>query len=62
MLILTRKHKQSIVIHTSDGPITVHILSIDADGYAAKVGIEAPREVPVYRKELYDAKVEAGEI
>lgn len=56
MLILTRKIKQTIVI--GDNEIRVHILSIDNG--QVKVGIEAPRDVPVHRKEIYDAAKEGG--
>jgi carbon storage regulator len=49
MLILSRKPGESIVI---DGRIRVTI--IRAEGEAVKVGIEAPAEVQVHRKEVYD--------
>lgn len=50
MLVLTRKLEESIVI--SDD-IVITILSIDRD--KVKIGIAAPRDVPVMRKELYQA-------
>jgi carbon storage regulator len=47
MLVLTRKSKQQIQI----GPhITITILQVN--GQAVRVGIEAPREMPVLRTEL----------
>ncbi len=49
MLILTRKKGESIII---DGNIEVTIMEIE-DG-KVKVGIEAPREIEILRKELYD--------
>ncbi len=49
MLILSRKPGESIVI---DGRIKVTI--VRTEGEAVKVGIEAPPEVPVHRKEVYD--------
>ncbi len=49
MLILSRKLNESIVI---DGRIVVKILRVDGD--VVKVGIEAPKEVPVHRQEVYD--------
>ena len=49
MLILSRKHGESIVI---DGRITVKIMRLEGD--VVKLGIEAPREVPVHRQEVYD--------
>jgi carbon storage regulator len=49
MLILSRKPGESIVI---DGRIVVKIVRLEGD--MVKVGIEAPREVPVHRQEVYD--------
>lgn len=48
MLILSRKLNESIVI---DGRITVKIMRVDGD--VVKVGIEAPKDVPVHRAEVY---------
>jgi carbon storage regulator len=49
MLVLTRKVDESIVIGDS---IVVKVLS--SDGNSIKLGIDAPRSVPVHRKEVYD--------
>ena len=49
MLILSRKSGESIVI---DGRIKVTIIRLE--GETVKVGIEAPSEVPVHRKEVYE--------
>jgi carbon storage regulator len=49
MLILSRKPGESIVI---DGRIVVTVIRLD--GEMVKVGISAPREVPVHRQEVYD--------
>jgi carbon storage regulator len=49
MLILSRKLGESIVI---DGRIHVKIVRVD--GEVVKVGIEAPSDVPVHRKEVYE--------
>ena len=49
MLILTRKQNESIVI---DDDIKVTILG--TKGQDVKIGIEAPRDVEIWRKELYD--------
>jgi len=47
MLVLTRKEGQSVVI---DGQIKVVVLSIS--GSQIRLGIEAPRDVPIFRTEL----------
>lgn len=48
MLVLTRKANQSIMI--GDG-IEVSVLSIV--GEKVRLGIQAPRDVPVFRKEVF---------
>jgi carbon storage regulator len=48
MLVLTRKSNQSIMIGDD---IEVSVLSIM--GEKVRIGIEAPRQVPVFRKEVY---------
>lgn len=47
MLVLSRKPTESIVI---DGQITVTLMEIT--GNRVRLGIEAPREIPVVRTEL----------
>ena len=49
MLILTRKKDESIII---DGNIEIKIVDLD-DG-RVRLGIEAPRNIEILRKELYD--------
>jgi carbon storage regulator len=49
MLILSRKPGESIVI---DGKITVTVIRLEGD--IVKLGIAAPREVPVHRQEVYE--------
>jgi carbon storage regulator len=48
MLVLTRKSNQSIMIGDD---IEVSVLSIM--GEKVRIGIQAPQEIPVFRKEIY---------
>lgn len=48
MLALTRKKGEALVINNN---IEITILEIRGD--QVKVGITAPKDVPVYRKEIY---------
>ena len=48
MLILTRKPSQSILIGDD---IEVSVLS--TTGATVKIGIQAPRDIPIFRKEIY---------
>ncbi len=48
MLALTRKKGESLVINNN---IEVSILEVRGD--QIKIGISAPKDVPIYRKEVY---------
>lgn len=50
MLILARKKGESIIINDN-----IEISVIETKGESVKIGIEAPRSVKVYRREVYDA-------
>lgn len=50
MLVLQRKRNESIVI---DDVVTVSVLEIRRD--RVKLGVDAPTEVPVHRREVFDA-------
>lgn len=50
MLVLSRKKNESIVINDD---ITIVVVEIRGD--KVRLGVEAPREVPVHRREVYDA-------
>ena len=54
MLVLTRKGNQSIMIGDD---IEVSVLAIM--GEKVRIGIDAPRDVPVFRKEVY-LEIQAG--
>lgn len=48
MLALSRKKNEAIIINNN-----IEITILEVKGDQVKVGITAPREVPVYRKEVY---------
>jgi carbon storage regulator len=48
MLVLTRKSNQSIMIGDE---IEISVLAIM--GEKVRIGIQAPRDIPVFRKEVY---------
>ncbi|MNI55588.1 hypothetical protein D3C73_1105480 [compost metagenome] len=50
MLVLARKKGESIIIQNN---IVITVLSVEGD--VMKLGISAPREVDIYRKEIFDA-------
>ncbi|HLD08257.1 MAG TPA: carbon storage regulator CsrA [Candidatus Peribacterales bacterium] len=50
MLVLSRKKNESIVINNN---ITIVVVEIRGD--KVRLGVEAPKEVPVHRREVYEA-------
>ncbi len=57
MLVLTRRIDESLVINDN---IVITILAVDGD--KVKIGVSAPREVPVLRQELWNAMREQQQI
>ena len=55
MLVLSRKTNESVVI---DGKIFLNILRLEGD--SVKLGVSAPRDVTVLRKEIYDEILESN--
>ena len=53
MLVITRKPEQSLII---GGEVEVIVLGITKDG--VRLGIKAPREVQVHRREVFEAIAE----
>ncbi len=49
MLVLARKINESIIINNS-----VEVVIIDIKGDQIKLGINAPRDIKIYRKEVYE--------
>jgi carbon storage regulator len=55
MLVITRKLDQSLII---DGNIEVLVVGLNKEG--VRLGIKAPKEVQVHRKEVFEAIAEAN--
>ena len=48
MLALSRKKNEALVINNN-----IEITILEVKGDQVKIGITAPKEVPIYRKEVY---------
>ena len=48
MLALSRKKNEALVINNN-----IEITMLEIKGEQVKIGISAPKEVPIYRKEVY---------
>lgn len=65
MLVLSRKIDEKLVMDLGDGRlvwltvVNVRRGRFDSDGAQARLGIEAPESVKVWRKELWD-RIAAG--
>ncbi|MDY2698545.1 MAG: carbon storage regulator CsrA [Suilimivivens sp.] len=56
MLALSRKKNEALVINNN-----IEITVLEIKGEQVKLGISAPKEVPVYRKEVYVQIQEANQ-
>ena len=50
MLVLSRQKDESIMIGDN-----VEITIVDVRGDKVRLGVEAPKEIPVHRREVFDA-------
>lgn len=50
MLVLNRKRDQEVMIGSE-----IRITIVDVRGDKVRIGIDAPTDIPVHRKEVYDA-------
>ncbi len=55
MLALTRKRDEAIIINNN-----IEVKIIEVKGDQVKLGISAPKSVPVYRKEVYEQVQQAN--
>lgn len=49
MLVVTRKSNQSLIINGN-----IEVIILEAKDGSVKVGINAPRDIKIYRKEIFD--------
>ncbi len=52
MLVLSRQRDESIMIGIGDN--LVEVMIIDVRGDKVRLGITAPKSIPVHRREIYD--------
>lgn len=56
MLVLTRKKGQKLIINDN-----IEITILETKGDSVKIGINAPREVTIFREEIYEEIKKANE-
>jgi carbon storage regulator len=50
MLVLSRKKNESIIINDN-----IVVTIVDMQGDRVRLGFQAPKEVPIHRKEVFEA-------
>ena len=56
MLVLSRKKNEAIVIGDEETlGFVIEVIVIEIRGDKVRLGIEAPKQVPVHRQEVFDA-------
>lgn len=56
MLALSRKKNEAIIVNNN-----IEITILEVKGDQVKIGVTAPKEVPIYRKEVYVQIQEANQ-
>ena len=56
MLALSRKKNEAIIVNNN-----IEITLLEVKGDQVKIGVTAPKEVPIYRKEVYVQIQEANQ-
>lgn len=57
MLVLTRKKGESIMIGDQ-----IELIVLGTEGDTVKLGLKAPKQVEIYRKEIYEAIKESNRV
>lgn len=53
MLVLSRKKDETLII--GDGDYLIKVTIVDIRGDKCRIGIEAPKDIPVHRLEVWEA-------
>ena len=56
MLVLTRKKGQKLIIGDN-----IEVIVLETKGESVKIGIKAPKNIPVYREEIFEEIKKANE-
>lgn len=57
MLVLSRRKDESVVINSD-----IRVVVVEIRGDKVRLGVEAPKEVPVHRSEVYEAINRGGDL
>lgn len=60
MLVLSRRKDETIIIGDGENAVTVMLVSID--GSKAKIGVQAPPEMPIHRGEIAEEIKSQGRV
>ena len=60
MLVLSRQRNESVVIKV--GEVVIEMTVVDIRGDKVRLGFTAPKEVPIHRREVYEAILRHGEL
>jgi carbon storage regulator len=52
VLVLSRRRGESLII--AEGEIVITVVEVRSDG-SVRLGVTAPRDIPVWREEVYEA-------
>lgn len=55
MLVLSRTKNESIIIGGHNGTAPIEVTVVEVRGDKVRIGISAPTDIPVYRREVYEA-------
>ena len=56
MLVISRRKEESVMIGDD-----IEVIILDVRGSAVRIGIQAPKSVPVFRKEIYEKRAQQNE-